>query len=383
MLRGIYLQAEPEEHPVPTLAAASTEQTRTVTTSRIQESQEGSVDSSASSADTEIFVGGKKTEVPSAATGQEPDIMQISKIKIEEREENESDDEPCQISPVRIEVDEGSEAERISDAEGNEFIMHAEGVEQTIAAEEGETEEGINPSYEAEPESVGEPIESPRPISEPEIGISSAATEQGMNPDMSEPESLGISAGIEEPAIEASKQETVESYNPNYEDEPETVSAGAPVVSPGQVSESEVSATVQSVVQGMNPDVIMEPEPIDDHARIEGPDVTDTRIVSTGAQEVEADLPPAVTTSFHQEEVEVTTESAATRQQITMKSEVGMSPTTPPGRSPSDSDLRQYSPAEVTITESAHEASIRAVGKYPSAVAETLAEVGHDDGMSV
>ena len=294
--------------------------------------------------------------------------MQISKIKIEEREEDAEDYEPPQPSPVRIEVDEAPQEDRMSDSEGNEFIVRGEPVEEEIEAEKQEKVEGINPSYAIdEPESVGEPVESPQPIAEPEIGISTAATEHGMNPDLSEPEPLGTGVGIEEPAIEARKEELVEGFNPNFADEPESIGGGQPVASPGQVMEPDISATTESTVQGINPDLIMEPEAIDDHARIEGPDVTDTRVMSTGAQEVEAEHPPA-DILFHRE-VEVTTET--TRQTITMKSEVGMSPTTPtePGHSPVD-----YSPAEVTITESAHED--RAAGKFPSA-AETLAEVGH------
>ncbi len=307
----------------------------------------------------------------SGGAGQEPDIMQISKVKIEEKEEEQEVEEPPQPTTVRIEVDEAPEADRISDSEGNEFIMHATGIESQVEAEQQPEVEGINPCYDIdEPEPVGAPVESPQPVKEAVIGISTESTVQGMNPDLSGPEPLGVGAGIEEPAIQAEQEKIVEGFNPNFADEPESIGGGQPLVSPGQVSEPDISATTESTVQGINPDLIMEPESIDDQARVEGPDVTETRIVSTGAQEVEAEIPPA-DTMFHRE-VEVTTETTSKRQTITMKSEFGMSPTTPtePGRSPDD-----YSPAaEVTVAESAHET--RVMGKFPSA-AETLAEVGH------
>ncbi|XP_033644203.1 titin-like isoform X27 [Asterias rubens] len=221
---------------------------------------------SESSAETEIFVGTDEAAKTEPATPEKHEFLYTEKH-----------------APVRIEVEEAPD--RTSDSDVDEYIVVTSPPIEIISSTKTTEEEGINPHYEAGPESINEDV------------------------------------------VTADSRPDEEGINPYYEMQPDSV------------EEPEISTTFESTVQGINPDLICDPEPLDDSSRICGPDLTDNKYtVNHGAQAF--DESPV---SPYEREVGITTFS--TYHQVTVRTGLESSPET----DRSESDFPHGPSSEVTI----------------------------------
>ncbi|XP_022079193.1 ankyrin-2-like isoform X7 [Acanthaster planci] len=251
------------------------EQTHIVRTQAVADGhQDGPVESeSESSAETEVYTGPDEVQTKISTT-----TTVTEKYSYTEKH-----------APVRIEVDEVPD--RKSDPDIDEYMVVTSQPDEIVEVTKTAEEEGINPHYEAGPDSVSEEI------------------------------------------ITTDKVPEVEGINPHYEMEPDSV------------EEPPISTTSESTVQGINPDLICEPEPLDDSARICGPDVTDTKYsINHGAQAFDESpiSPPG-------QEVGVISTYTTSFHQVTVRTGLESSPET----DRSESDFPHGPASEVTIAESA------------------------------